>query len=168
MPCEALLWFLSCSGVVQQSFPKVGMRPSPNLGQHVFILEPEVKTKLHSWAVSRHGKKVIFLLFPVVILSSWGSPWREQPLDLLRRDLSWPTATEPSLFPRVHALWVPTQEPKHPSCKSTPWGCTMELHAPEYWQSTEQLSCSFLALLWVHFVQGRFLTPEFWQHGWGD
>lgn len=62
--------FFLVLGVVQQSFPKMGMRPSPNLGQHVFIFEPEVKTKLHSWAVSKHGKKVIFLLFPVVILSS--------------------------------------------------------------------------------------------------
>lgn len=52
--------FLPCSRVVQQSFPKVGMKLLPSLGQHVFILELEVKSGLYSGAARRNGKKVIF------------------------------------------------------------------------------------------------------------
>lgn len=52
--------FLPCSRVVQQNFPKVGVRPSPRIGQHVFILELEVKSGFYSGAASRTGKKVFF------------------------------------------------------------------------------------------------------------
>lgn len=116
-------------------------------------------------AVSRNGEKVLFY-FPLATLSSWGSPWREQPQDLLRQDLSWPTATEPSLFPRVHILGVLTHEPEGSSYKLTPLG--LHHKAPAYCWGSAELPCSFLALPCVHFIQGHFLTLEVWQHGWRD